>query len=199
MPRPNTGVVFFGDSWVEGVGADPRTSGFAFVAGASIGRNLQVYGAGGVGYVNPGPNKQGAFSERMEKLANDPTVSLVILEGGINDLRNPSGVGKGVRQLITVTHSKYPNAQIVVLGIVPTSIEQNSSLTQLCADIRYEAAMSGAYYVSPLDERWITAANLGEFLSDDNNHPTTAGHAYIAQRLVQSLQVLSRKGQVIKL
>ena len=65
-------------------------------------------------------------------------------------------------------------------------------------DLADLAAMRGWWYVSPIAEGWIQPANYFDVIDTGvgNDHPSTAGHAYLAERLAASLATLSTLPEV---
>ncbi|MEH3155756.1 MAG: SGNH/GDSL hydrolase family protein [Gordonia paraffinivorans] len=196
LPSRPEKLLVFGDSWTEGVAAAPTTKGFAYQVGRTLNVETVVAGVGGTGWVNPGPNGDGDYPRRMTRAASDPTVTLLLLQGGIYDVEKPAGVGDAVRQTIVNARSKFPNAQIVVIGPIPINPD-SSGYARMSSNIGYEAGQAGAYFVSPVVQKWINDQTFPGFLDSSNNHPTTAGHTYIANMIVGSLRQFARDGQSV--
>ena len=53
------------------------------------------------------------------------------------------------------------------------------------ADLAELAALRGWWHISPIAEEWITPANYLDVIDTGigRNHPSTEGHAYLADRL----------------
>jgi hypothetical protein len=63
------------------------------------------------------------------------------------------------------------------------------------ADLADLAAQRGWWYISPLAENWITDADYLRIIDTSevgNNHPSTAGHRYLAERLAAAVATISR-------
>jgi len=56
-------------------------------------------------------------------------------------------------------------------------------------DLAALAAGRGWWYISPIADEWITDGNYLDVIDTGagRNHPSTAGHAYLAQRLADAL------------
>ena len=191
LPAGGQSLVVFGDSWTEGVAASPRTQGFAFLVGRELGTPTRVLGAGGTGYVTRGPSGAPDFPTRMRQLDVDPRVGLLIVQGGINDLARPDGVGRAAAQVVEAARVTYPEARVVVIGPIPPTPASTGALRPMSSEIARSLAGSGALYVSPIDEGWITTTSSRGFLDARTNHPTTAGHRLLASRMVADLRRLS--------
>jgi lysophospholipase L1-like esterase len=54
--------------------------------------------------------------------------------------------------------------------------------------VKTETAKLGVrYFLDPIDEHWITDRNRAELIGPDGVHPTVAGHAHIADRILADL------------
>jgi len=192
-------VLIFGDSWVYGSAAMVPTQGFAYVLGANEGWETVVDGIRGSGYLKPGQDG-GAYGERIASL--DPALDpdLVIVEGSINDRRLSA---KGYRDAVTEAWDDlaalYPEARIVILGPSPQVLPVESATARIDQDLRELAAARGWWYISPIAEEWITSANYLHVIDTGlgRNHPSTEGHAYLADRLAQDLETLAQGPAVV--
>lgn len=192
LPTGTQTLVVFGDSWTEGVAASPRSEGFAFLVGRELGIATRVLGAGGTGYVTRGPAGAPDFPTRMRQLDVDPRVGLLIVQGGINDLARPDGVGRAAAQVVEAAHATYPEARVVVIGPIPPTPASTNVLRPMSSEVARSLVGSRALYLSPIDEGWITPTSSRGFLDRRSNHPTTAGHRLLASRIVEDLRRLAR-------
>ena len=187
-------VLVFGDSWTYGSAATDPTLGYAYVLGRTLGWNTVVDGVRGSGYLKPGLDG-GSFGERIAQL--DPSLhpDLVIVEGSINDRRlYPTGYREAVAAAWGDLAAAYPHAQFVILGPAPQVLPVEKATSRIDADLARMAAARGWWYISPLAEEWITDANYGTVIDTSEigrDHPTTEGHAYLAQRLAEDLDRLA--------
>jgi lysophospholipase L1-like esterase len=195
----NARVLIFGDSWVYGSAAVVPTEGFAYRLGASEGWDTVVNGVRGSGYLKPGLDG-GSYGERIAAL--DPALDpdLIIVEGSINDRRLPA---KGYRDAVTAAWdalaAMYPAAAIVILGPSPQVLPVEPATARIDEDLRDLAALRGWWYVSPIADDWITTANYLEVIDTGlgRNHPSTAGHAYLAERMAESLDALAETTAIV--
>jgi lysophospholipase L1-like esterase len=192
-------VLVFGDSWTYGSAASDPTLGYAYLLGERLGAETVVAGVRGSGYLKPGLDG-GSFGERIAELDPGLDPDLIIVQGSINDRRL---YGPGYREAVTsawdAMSATYPDATIVVLGPAPQVLPVEPATAQIDDDLAGLAADRGWWYVSPVDEQWITEANYLDVIDTGvgRDHPSTAGHAYLADRLATSLQKLGEGADVV--
>ncbi|MDL5486689.1 SGNH/GDSL hydrolase family protein [Microbacterium wangruii] len=192
-------VLIFGDSWTYGSAATTLTRGYAYVAAHLQGWDAVVDGVRGSGYVKPGSDG-GAYGERIAALDPGLSPDLVIVQGSINDRRQGAA---GYREAVTAAWddltATYPQARIVILGPAPQVLPVEAETARIDRDLRELAAARGWWYVSPLAGEWITADNHRDVIDTSDigrDHPSTAGHAYLAQRLAEAIADISVTTQV---
>jgi lysophospholipase L1-like esterase len=192
-------VLIFGDSWVYGTAAIAPTLGFAYLLGNAEGWDTVVDGIRGSGYLKPGLDG-GAYGERIADLDPSLDFDLIIVEGSINDRRLPA---TGYREAVTAAWealaARYPDARIVILGPAPQVLPVEPATARIDTDLRDLAAARGWWYISPIAEDWINAANYAKVIDSGSgkNHPSTGGHAYLAVRLADDLATLSEGPDVV--
>lgn len=193
-------VLVFGDSWVYGSAAIVPTLGFAYRLGEDLGWETVVDGVRGSGYLKPGLDG-GSYPERVAAL--DPALDpdLIIVEGSINDRRLPAA---GYRDAVTAVWDAlaalYPDASIVVLGPAPQVIPVEPATARIDSDLAALAAARGWWYISPIAEGWITPGNYLDVIDTGPNgrdHPSTAGHAYLAERIAEAIDRMTESADVV--
>jgi lysophospholipase L1-like esterase len=110
-------ALFFGDSLMEGIGAQPQRPIMALTAARELGWDVTVDAGPGTGYVNCG--KQGrTYLQRLSRHGVlSPAYDVVLLEGGTNDLRaDPATMPARTTQTVRYVRSRLPHAQIVLMG-----------------------------------------------------------------------------------
>jgi lysophospholipase L1-like esterase len=187
-------VLIFGDSWTYGSAASAPELGYAYVLGRNLGWDTVVNGVRGSGYLKPGIDG-GTFGERIAAL--DPALNpdLVLLQGSINDrAQGAAGYREAVTAAWDALAATYPRAQIVIVGPAPQALPVQAATQRIDRDLGELAAARGWWYVSPLAEGWITEANYASVIDTTigRNHPSTAGHTYLAGRLAEDLVGLSQ-------
>ena len=189
-------VLVFGDSWVYGSAATVPTLGFAYLLADELGVETLVDGVRGSGYLKPGLDGP-AYGERIGALdpALDPDV--IIVEGSINDRRlYPAGYRDAVTDAWGAMEARYPEAEFVILGPAPQVLPVQSATRRIDADLRELAGARGWWYISPIAEDWITTANYPEVIDTGpigRDHPSTAGHAYLAQRVAAAVERMQQQ------
>ncbi|GAA5204017.1 SGNH/GDSL hydrolase family protein [Microbacterium jejuense] len=192
-------VLVFGDSWVYGSAASEPTLGFAYRLADELGVETVVDGVRGSGYLKPGIDGP-AYGERIAALdpALDPDV--IVVEGSINDRKlYPTGYRDAVTSAWDALQTRYPDAEIVILGPAPQVLPVQKATRAIDADLAELAAARGWWYVSPIGEGWITDADYLDIIDTGpvgRNHPSTSGHAYLAQRLAEDLERLEQQPAV---
>lgn len=187
-------VLIFGDSWTYGSAATVPTLGYAYLAGEVAGWNTVVDGVRGSGYLKPGWDGPD-FLTRI--LALDPALdpNLIIVQGSINDRREPAaGYRAAVDAAWDALAAQFPRAQIVILGPAPQVLPVQKATARIDGDLAAAAAERGWWYLSPIAEDWITVENyLGVIdTGAGRDHPSTAGHRYLAERLIEAVSAITR-------
>jgi len=192
-------VLVFGDSWVYGSAATVPTLGFAYRLADELGVETVVDGVRGSGYLKPGIDGP-AYGERIAALdpALDPDV--IIVEGSINDRHAyPTGYRDAVTSAWDALQARFPDAEIVILGPAPQVLPVEQPTRAIDEELSELASARGWWYISPIAENWITEANYLDVIDTSevgNNHPSNAGHAYLAGRLADDLERLEQQPAV---
>ncbi len=187
-------VLVFGDSWTYGSAAASPALGYAAVVGDLAGWTTVVDGVRGSGYLTPGIDGPD-YATRIAALDPRLDPDLVIVQGSINDRREPAA---GYRQAVDAAWDALaellPRAQVVILGPAPQVLPVEAATARIDADLAAAAAARGWWYISPVRERWITPANYAQVIDAGagRQHPSTAGHRYLAERLAAAVAALQR-------
>lgn len=185
-------VLIFGDSWTYGSAASVPTLGYAYVVADVAGWTTVVDGVRGSGYLKPGLDGPD-FGTRIAAL--DPALDpdLIIVQGSINDRREPAERYRAaVDAAWDALAARYPLAQIVILGPAPQVLPVESATTRIDRDLTDAAAARGWWYISPIHDDWITPENYATMIDTGigRDHPSTAGHRYLAERLAAAVAAL---------
>lgn len=187
-------VLIFGDSWTYGSAASLPELGYAYIAAELTGWTTVVDGIRGSGYLRAGVD--GAdFGTRIAQL--DPALApdLIIVQGSINDrLLYPTGYDDAVEDAWDTLAALYPSARIVILGPAPQVLPVQSATAGIDRALARLAAARGWWYISPVQDEWITTANYADVIDTGlgREHPSTAGHRYLAERLAAAVEAISR-------
>jgi lysophospholipase L1-like esterase len=193
-------VLVFGDSWVYGSAAITPDLGFAYLLADELGWQTIVDGVRGSGYLKPGIDGP-SYGDRIAAL--DPALDpdLIIVEGSINDRRlHPTGYRDAVTSAWDALRARFPDAAIVILGPAPQVLPVEDTTRAIDADLRELAAARGWWYISPIADEWITTANYLDVIDTGpigRDHPSTAGHEYLAHRVAQALEAMAQPTQVV--
>lgn len=182
-------VLVFGDSWTYGAAANLPTLGYAYVLADLLDGDTIVNGVRGSGYLKPGWDGP-AFGERIAMLDSSLSPDLVIIQGSINDRElGAEGYRKAVTAAWDSLTALYPATTIVVLGPAPHILPIENGTVRIDQDLAALASARGWWYISPVQEEWITASNYRDVIDIDpgNRHPSTEGHRYLAEKLAAAL------------
>lgn len=191
-------VIVIGDSLTEGppIGTETAPLGgaaatswpqlaFRLLRKKGVDISAEVSCAAGSGYLARG-RKAATFGEQARSLlkaGND----LVILFGGADDaLQPPETVAAAVSDTFAQVRRASPRAQVIAVGPVARARDLEPGVTRVRDIVRNQAARIDAIFVDPIADQWFSGnPNL---ISEDRLHPTEAGHAYIAEKLVPIIQ-----------
>lgn len=179
-------VLVLGDSFSLGVGAEPRSRGYVNLLADEMGwADVTVDGAGATGFVADNKGRSPTYEERLRDriTSSGPAPDLVILQGAVNDT---SATNDEMRSAVTGTlssiHEAWPDTDIVVTA--PISYRSFA---------RIEAAMvsalsgEGVVYLNDGTPRaWLPQSPA--LHAEDTWHPSTKGHARIAEAMAEALQ-----------
>lgn len=185
--HPN--VLVFGDSWTYGSAASEPTLGYAYVLAGLIDGETTVDGIRGSGYLRAGIDGP-AYGERIAALDPSLDPDLVVIQGSINDRAlGAQGYREAVTSAWDTLAATYPDASIVVLGPAPRMLPIEDGTIRIDHDLAALAGARGWWYISPIEQDWITAYNYLSVIAVDpgNRHPSTDGHHYLAEKLASAL------------
>lgn len=182
-------LLFVGDSYTAGVGADNPAQGWANVAARALGYPFRVDGVGGTGFAWGGGSSDDLgreYAVRLEEAAADGSFApnVVILQGGQNDslAKNDAAVTAAVKGTVDKARKLWPGAQVVVLG--PSApLPLAADLRGVNGSVRAGAAAAKAPFIDANEAGWFTNTN-SEGFNFDGSHVNTAGHRYIADKFL---------------
>ncbi len=166
-----------GNSWIE---QGARGAGFA---------NVVKFGFGGSGYLAPISGIGAGFTEsvssnRVLLPEGDPGAVIITLGGNDAAQRRPvAEVTAAEEQLIGLLRQAYPNAAIVVNGVMSRSDAAHAARRAMDAAVTEEARRAGVYAVSVAG--WVSDYSAPQA---DTVHLTPAGHDKIAPHYAEALR-----------
>ena len=185
-------LLIMGDSYTQGFGAaDEAAQGWAPLVREGLGWNGTIDGIGGTGWTWGGaddgidPNK---YTDRIARLASDGyTPNVIIFQGGQNDYRVPfAEITDTVANTIDQARTAWPGVQVIVMGpsapmpLGETTLGANNAI--VAGALRANAAI-----INPLARQWFTAENSPLYAFADGAHLNTAGHRYLADKVLAEL------------
>lgn len=190
-------LLILGDSYTAGVGADQPDQGWANLVAGQLGYPTNIDGVPGTGFAWGGGTQDeldGEYETRLRAIAGNTAFvpNLLILQGGQNDaqITNPDEVQAATAQTIEAARRFWPGIQVVVLGpSAPQPVAEE--LRGVNSAVRAGAAAAGAPFIDAVEAGWFTSANSPAF-NFDGAHPNTAGHAYVAEKFLESWAGLVR-------
>lgn len=179
----------FGDSYVAGVGADSTQDAFPEKAISQLGWKGIYFARATSGYCTTHPVD---YVQRMKSLLANPTPTVFVLEGGINDVGcDPTVLSDQITAAIAQVKAVFPHTALILLGpAVPTKYSA-AQLLPVDQALNAAATVAGLPYISPLYEKWLTDANRENYMSADGVNPNQAGHAYLTTLLLRDLEQIT--------
>jgi lysophospholipase L1-like esterase len=183
---PGATAVFLGDSYTSGWnGAGIGSRGWPALVGADRGWKVVNQSVAGTGFMNPGWTDQRIGSQVDVAVRQKPQV--VFVAGGHNDSRWPAATTSGAAlSVIDRLHAALPDAVLVIIAPIWQDGSPPSRCLMLRDALRRKAIAIGAVFIDPLGEHWF-AGTSHRFIGNDGLHPTDAGHAWLASRILADL------------
>jgi lysophospholipase L1-like esterase len=192
-PLEHASVLWVGDSYTAGIGATGR-KGYPLAVCDRLRWDCVLDAQGGTGYLADGHNNSDTFTPFLARLDADRarvTPDLVLVDGGRNDERQPPAqVAAAATGYAAGLRAAYPKARIVF--VAPTFMHpQTPDEARIAQLLKGLAGAEHGWVIDPGALGWITSDAQGRpLLAADRVHPNDAGHAYLADRLIQALTAL---------
>lgn len=184
-------MLLVGDSYTEGVGAEPSSNGYAYKIAEPLGWALTRDGRHGSGYVNPTTYGAGIFADRLLKQPAD-AYDLIVLQGSSNDIRYTAAeLDTNLATTVRIVRERYPRAQLLMLGPATPYGRPDPEFIRVNDQVKAAAAGTGAVFVDPVAERWFVPGDGTWAANPANGHPSNAGHQRIADRFVADVRALT--------
>lgn len=191
-------VMVLGDSYTAGMKGVPPESTYAAFLAKKLGWQVIIGGYGGTGFLARGKVGKNFAQLFADQLAWRPAPDMVMVVGGHNDATRPNpaaGMNEAVGQLLNGVKQRWPGVPMVLVG--PMWGGSPSKGAVVVRDIMATvASQTQVPFVDPLQEEWITGdvsdgtGNADLYIRRDEVHPTEAGNAYFADKLVAALSRL---------
>lgn len=182
-------LLVFGDSWTYGSAATEPTKGYAYLLAGLVHGTTIVDGVRGSGYQKPGIDAPD-YGARIKMLDAGIDPDAIIIEGSINDRREDAAAfPAAVSAAWDALTAAFPDVPIIVLGPTPHELPVGGSTARIDRDLARLAAQRAWWYISPVQEQWITQENYLRLIDVDagRKHPTDAGHKYLAKKVHEAL------------
>ena len=173
-------VVFIGDSYAEGYTPDGNVVGWPRLVIEKLNLNTSIIKCkGGTGFSKSLQN--GTFTDLINQLNDDSSVTDVIVAGGYNDrygTRNE--ILEGIKNFCTVSKNKFPNANIKISMVGWSSkIEQQSSLNDTIASYKQGCIENNIVYMDKVED----SIHNDIYFSSDQVHPNQSGEFAISENI----------------
>lgn len=196
----NTPIVFIGDSITQGYGATtPATDRWATKICDYFHAEQHNYAVGGSGFTVNGQSEKGRFDLQAQTAANDnrfdhTKVRLIFISGGVNDNKTaPDTAAKtNAKICLTTLRTAFPNAKIMTIIGVSGNLEYGKhALNDIGIVNRIPFYRDMIQYMqrqncATIDGWRLISTNI-KMQADDRVHPNTAGYAYIAGQILNTL------------
>jgi lysophospholipase L1-like esterase len=181
IPRNNRRIIFFGDSFTDGQGADNAGDAYSYVAGDMLGfEDIFSSGAGGTGYVRTASSVK--FGDRWADITNAGPWDVIVIAGGINDF-GYAGITANVTAFMQKIRVGNPSAQMFVVG-------PWDNMAPAAPQTAYEPTKAAILAGIPANTgiRFIDAEGVVYEKGGDGVHPTTAGHKTLGNWLAAQIK-----------
>lgn len=177
-------MVFFGDSYTQGVGASMARQHIPYLIAKYLGVDEWHDGLGGSGWNSASPDDPlTRINKGINRLTRAPDFVVTML--GYNDgAGNMNNALANATAALTAVKAKWPQARIIMVGPW-TPIGNTANLASVRTMLISAAAAVGATFIDIADI--INAGNRQLYGSGDNVHPNQAGHGFLARRIAEAL------------
>ncbi len=149
-----------------------------------------VASEGRAGYAVRGDH--GSVFEDLTARSVQPDDALVVFFGSRNDQdADPGQVARMARDTLGLARRVSPSARLLVIGPPWPTADVPGPVLRVRDILGAEARAVGAEFVDPIAERWFV--DRPDLIGADGVHPTDAGHAYMADKIVPLLSALLPK------
>lgn len=180
-------IAVIGDSYTAGYedtgrgAANWTERAWRALSGRGVYVRADVAAEGGAGYAVRG-NRGGLFGDLTSRVVA-PDDALVVFFGSRNDQDvEPGQLGRVAADTLGLARRIAPGVRILVIGPPWPTADVPGNVWRTRDVLSAEARAAGADFVDPLAEGWFVGRP--ELIGPDGVHPTDAGHAYMADKIV---------------
>ncbi len=138
-----------------------------------------VGGQGGAGYAHPG-HLGAVFADKADVIHGN--TELIVFFGSANDMTVPPDKLKdAVHTTLNSARSTASRARILVIGPAWPRPDVPREVFEVRDIVRDEAALAGATFVDPLQQRWLW--DDPKLIGPDGIHPNRPGQYYLAEKI----------------
>lgn len=141
---------------------------------------------GGGGYVQGARNTGQVFADKV-KATVKPDDQLLIFFGSRNDSKWTKGqFARATCDTLREARMAAPEAKLLVVGPAWQNGDPPAYLLQVRDMLSDRTAALGGTFVDPIADRWFV--DRPDLIGADGVHPTDAGHVYMAQLLLPTIE-----------
>lgn len=181
--RPAPVALIIGDSYSAGVGATTPDRGWSSILDRELEWDTTVLSAPGGGYAKPGTNGQTLEQMLADTDLTELRPDVVIIQSGYNDTSvRPEETRAAIRAMRTTLTERLPGVPVVVVGQFWPG--EPTAASRAAAEI-IQASWAGredTLVLDPISDGWSS------FDTIDDRHPDDAGHALIAQKIIDAMR-----------
>lgn len=191
-------AMVLGDSYDASTGVTNLRDGWVYKMGEALGiPNVIASGVGGQGYLATSNNGALTAIQRISDVSRLGTMDLVVIAYGINDYQaNTAALQDAASAYISAVMAAQPTAFIVVFGpwTAPGKISSAAIENAIQAGYSAVADPRRMAFVSTVAAGWqdTSGGNSTLYISGDNVHPNSAGHAYLGARAAGAIRTALR-------
>jgi lysophospholipase L1-like esterase len=180
-------IAVVGDSYTTGgdlggLGSKGWTArAWQMLAQQGIPVTADVAAEGGAGYGTRG-NHGSVFEDLTGDAVRQDDV-LVVIFGSRNDQGvDPARLSVLAYGTLQLARRTAPSAKLLVIGPPWPTADPPSPVLRIRDALAYQADLAGATFIDPIAAGWFVGRP--ELIGKDGVHPTDAGHAYMAEKIV---------------
>lgn len=186
--KKNRNLIFIGDSYQVGTYSGQSFTSFVTLFKQRYGDEFGKIYNNEMGSYGFAANGNLLFIKLLQQL--DDTISEknkitdIIVTGGYNDWKNPSGVGAGIQEFMNYCKSTYPNAEVWLAPVAVLRSGNAENAYNAMVNWKTEGAKYGANVIQGIE----TCLRCGKYLMSDNVHPNQAGQDVLCNALYTGLK-----------